>query len=111
LSSDRKRILAEWVLGIGLFFQHIAPCAMVVVAYGKPAMEAWTWAGGVWVGSSIITIWGACLFMQVKGWHPAWGMFGLAGLFGVVVMACLKDREGSRAFEVLPAKHKPEEYD
>jgi hypothetical protein len=112
MSRDRKRILAEIILGVGLFFQHIAPCAMVVVAYGRDPAGKWAAAGSTWVAASVITVVGSCMMMQGKGWHPAWGLFGLTGLFGVVVLACLKEREGVGAFEVLPVhKPKPEEFD
>jgi hypothetical protein len=112
LSPERKRILAEIVLGVGLFLQHVAPCAMVVVAYGRDPAGKWAAAGTCWVASSVVTVIGCCMMMQAKGWHPAWGLFGLTGLFGVVFLACFKEREGVGAFEVLPVhKPKPEEFD
>ena len=112
MTSDRKRILAEIVLGVGLFLQHVAPCAMVVVAYGRDPAGKWAAAGTCWVASSIVTVVGSCMMMQAKGYHASWGLFGLAGLFGVVVLACMKEREGVGAFEVLPVhRPKPEEFD
>jgi hypothetical protein len=112
VTAQRKRILAEIVLGAGLFLQHIAPCAMVVVAHGRDPAGKWAAAGSCWAACSVVTIVGACMMMQAKGWHPAWGLFGLAGLFGVVVLACLKEREGVGAFEVLPPhKPRPEAFD
>src|SRR5687767_8627123 len=112
MTRERKRILAEIILGAGLFIQHFAPVAMVVLAYGRDPAGKWAAAGSCWVASSVVTVVGCCMMMQAKGWHAAWGLFGLGGLFGVVVLACLKEREGVGAFEVLPV-HRPkaEEFD
>ena len=48
--------------------------------------------GAAALAGTLLLIVGLALYAQAKGRHPAWGVFGLAGILGLLVLACLKDR-------------------
>jgi nicotinamide riboside transporter PnuC len=39
-----------------------------------------------------IFIWGCAMYMQGKGYHPAWGLLGLLSVIGLIILAVLRDR-------------------
>jgi hypothetical protein len=53
----------------------------------------------------VLTIWGAARLAQSNSHHPAWGGFGVFGIIGITIVACLPERvvreEWSRGFEVI----------
>ncbi len=111
MSREGKQAFAEMAVFVGLLIQHVLPAIVIWVIAGtdlslKAAIAL------CWFGASLVTIWACWLLMESKGWSGLWGLFGIAGLAGVVVLACLPDQHAEgRAFEVIPRKPPPEEYD
>ena len=46
------------------------------------------------IGGTALAITGFALYAKAKGRSPAWGLAGLVGLPGLLVLAVLKDRSG-----------------
>ena len=54
---------------------------------------------GMFVGTGLL-IAGLSFYARAKARHWAWCFFGLLGIIGVIVLACLKDREKDQVVEV-----------
>jgi membrane protein implicated in regulation of membrane protease activity len=44
-----------------------------------------------WIGIGLLAV-GLMYYARAKRRHPAWGLFGLLSIVGLLVLACLSDR-------------------
>lgn len=76
-----------WFISIGFVLQILGTLLQVVFnSYRISPLFLCAGTGSLYVGCS------ACA--DGKGWHRAWGLLGLLGLPGVIIVLCLKDRYG-----------------
>ena len=74
----------SFLFGVPGIFLHIAGLVLCGADVGRPgALAALAGTGLLFVGLAF--------YAKAKGRHPAWGVFGLIGLPGLLVLACLKD--------------------
>jgi hypothetical protein len=48
---------------------------------------------------TVLLLVGFIFYAKAKGRHPAWCMFGLLSIIGLIVLACLKDKSISQGSE------------
>ena len=76
-------------VGLGILIQI---CGRVLAGQeGDPAAMPFLGLAVLIVGLCVF-IWGCMSYARAKGHHPAWGMFGLMSLIGLLVLYFLKDR-------------------
>lgn len=70
------------------------------LAFGVPGLVLQL--GGKAEGYPLITLVGSILLLvglayyaKGKGRHPAWGLFGLLSIIGVIILACMKDNDAA----------------
>ena len=75
-------------VGLGLVLQIVG---RLLQGSGSEAMAS---LGTVLVlGGLAFFIWGCAMYMQGKGYHPAWGLLGLLSVIGLILLAVMRDRQ------------------
>ncbi len=63
----------------------------------SPRMMITFW--GIPVAGTCLLLVGLVYYAKAKGRHPAWSLFGLLSIIGVIVLGCLEDKSGQRLSE------------
>lgn len=100
LAEDRKKSL--WLAIPALFLQVGCMIVSRMVVMGD-SLPQWllTVSSIVSTPSAIVVVVGLCYFARGKGYHPAWGLLGIASFLGMGILCLFPDK--TKNHKALPS--------
>ena len=87
--SHHRTSLAWGIPGVLLQIAGNTLAAVAIFGYGKPEMGQ----AVLFIAGLVCLMIGLVYYAKAKGRSPIWGLLGVFSIFGLIILACLKDLE------------------